>query len=287
MTTTTKRELTASPLSALAIGLLALLLAAGCGEQEKKAAPKIHQFEINVSVSDESDEPVAEAPVLLDGKTVGFTDRDGLFEAVISEKEGAQVEVAIGKMDNYLVPEDAVAGGALRLSKSLEGTRKPVPVSLQTTVRSARKDYLLWLDVDCGEYLDKAKCQNLPVKHNGEEVAWTDDFGQAHFSFQGVPGETVQVSIDTPTYEPSADDDDDDAFVMKPESPSYDIELGLDSEVLRITEVFSDPIAAERAKKKAERRRRYRRVRRKRAAKKAKKKAPKKKKKDDGVIDLW
>jgi hypothetical protein len=294
MTTSTLRDSTAHRLSRpewtrlagpLAV-LLALLLTAGCGEQEKKAAPKVHQFEINVSVSDENDSPVAEAPVLLDGKTVGFTDRDGLFEAVINEQAGAQVEVSIGKMDEYLVPEDAVAGGTLKLSKSLDGKKKPVPITLQTSVRSARKDYLVWLDTNCGKYLGSEKCQNIPVKHNDQVVAHTDEEGQAHFSFQGVPGDKVTVSLETPTYKPSADDDEDAAFVMKPETPSYDIELGLDSEVLRITEEFSDPVAAAKAKKKAKRRRSYRRAKRRKAAKKAKKKEAKKKK-DDGVIDLW
>ncbi len=290
MTTTTFRDSTphlparlGAPVAGALVLLLAGLLTAGCGEQEKKAAPKLQQFEINVSVADENDNPVPKAPVLLDGKTVGFTDADGLFEATIQERAGAEIEVAIGKMDDYLVPDDAAVSGALRLSKSLEGKKKPVPVTLQTTVRSARKDYLVWIDVDCGKYLDSAKCQNLPVMHNDKEVARTDDHGQAHFSFQAVPGNKATVKIDTPSYKPGTDEEE---FVMEPADPSYDVELGLSSEVLRISEEFTDPAAAKEAKERAKRRRRYRRARRRKAAKKTTT-TKKKEKKDDGVIDLW
>jgi hypothetical protein len=275
-------------LTGILVALLAAVVSLGCGEEEKAGPPPIHQFDLQVSVSDTDDNPVAKAPVLLDGKTVGYTDRDGIFKAVMSEREGTQVEVAVGNLDAYHVPEDAVKSTALRLASTLEGDSKPVPVDLATVVTSAREDYLVWLDADCGEFLDKSKCQDLPVMYNGEEIARTDDHGKAHFAVDAVPGDTVTVSLKTPLYEPSADDDDDDTFVMKPANPSYDIDLGPSTEVLQISQTFNDPVAAEKAKKeKAKRKRRY--IRRRRSAKKkttTKKKAEKKEKKSD-VIDLW
>jgi hypothetical protein len=268
------------------VALLTVIVSFGCGEEEVAAPPPVHQFKLEVSVIDTNDNPVAKAPVLLDGKTVGYTDRAGLFQAVINEREGVQIDLGVGKMEEYLIPEDASTTATLKLAKTLEGARQAVPVDLHTTVRSAREDYLVWIDADCGEYLDSSKCQDLPVMHNGKEVARTDDEGKAHFAFEGVPSETVTVSLDTPMYEPTADDDEDDSFVMKPADPSYDIELGLGTEVLRISETFNDPVAAEKAKKKTKRRRRYRRPRRSSKKKTTTKKKEKKEKKSD-VIELW
>lgn len=270
-----------------AIVVITMVATAACGEEEKKAAPQVGQFKLEVSVTDETEQPVAKAPVIFDGKTVGYTDKDGLFQAVLTEKFGTEVSVAVGKMDAYFVPEEAQTTVTLKRAKTLEGGMN-TPINLNATVRSARKDYLVWVETECGEYLDDAKCQDLPVMFNGEEVARTDENGKAHFDFEGVPEETAKVSIKTPKYEPKPDDDEDAAYVMKPADPSYDVKLGLESEVLVIKERFADPVAAERAKKKAERRRRYRRRRRRhRSHKKATKKKKKKKKKDDGVIDLW
>jgi hypothetical protein len=293
--TTFFRDSTASfgtglPSMGLVFALLTALISLGCGEEKKAGPPPVHPFKLQVSVVDSNDNPVPKAPVLLDGKPVGYTDRAGLFEAVINERQGTEIELSVGTMDDYLVPRDALKTETLKLAKTLEGDRQPISVEIHTVVRSARQDYLVWLDIDCGEHLDKAKCQDLPVMYNGKEVARTDDVGKAHFAFTEVPSETVTISLDTPTYEPSADDDEDDTFVMKPADPSYDIELGLETEVLQISETFTDPIAAQKAEKaddKAQRRRQYRRRRRSRKKAASEKKEKKEEEKKSDVIELW
>ncbi len=265
----------------------AVAVTAGCGDEAPQGPPPTHQFKLEVSVTDESENPVPKAPVVLDGKTVGYTDRDGLFQAVLNEQNGAEVQLTIGEMDDYLVPEDAAQVETLKLKKSLEGDMQAVPVSMHTTVRSMRTDYLVWLDTECDEFLDD-KCADLPVMVNGEERTRTDHNGAAHFVVTGVPESSLEIAIKTPQYEPSADDDDDSAFVMKPKNPSYEVDLGLDPEVLLIKESFKDPVAAEKAAEARKRRERIRRIRRARARRNANKtKKKEKKKKDDGVIDLW
>ncbi|MFP4598032.1 MAG: hypothetical protein ACLFVJ_07260 [Persicimonas sp.] len=264
----------------------ATALAAGCGDEAPQGPPPTHQFKLEVSVTDEGENPIPKAPVVLDGKTVGYTDRDGLFQAVLNEQDGAEVQLSIGKMDDYMVPEDAEQVETLKLKKSLEGAMKPVPVSMHTTLRSMRTDYLVWLDVECDEFLDD-KCAELPVMVNGEERTRTDHHGAAHFVVTDVPESTLEITIETPQYEPSADDDEDSSFVMKPKNPTYEVELGLESEVLLIKESFKDPVAAEKAAEARKKRARLRRIRRARANRNAQKPKKKEKKKDDGVIDLW
>jgi hypothetical protein len=267
------------------LGCLAMLLVAGCGGQEKAPPPTPYDFELNVLVQDEKQNPVVKAPVVLDGKTVGYTDKDGVFKAVLSEFVGTEVTVSIGAMDAYLVPETARTTAILKRVKTLKGNTS-TPVLLQATLQSVRNDYLVWIDVDCAEAVDSKHCQNLPVSHDGEVVARTDMHGRAHFNFKGVPDQTIKVSIDTPVYEPSEGDEEDDAFDLHPADPTYEISLGLGSEVLLVKETLTDPKAAERlAEVKADRAAARRRRARRRARKRAKER--KRKEKAAGVIDLW
>jgi uncharacterized protein YdeI (BOF family) len=275
-------------LAALSAVLVAVAFAAGCGEEEKQGPPSPHQFKLEVSVIDEGENAVPRAPVLLDGNIVGYTDREGLFQAVLTEQLGTEVQVSVGDMNDYHVPEEARANETLSLKPALDGTKRPVEVILKATVHSARKNYLVWVEAECDKYLDD-KCEDLPVVVDGEVVAHTDDTGKAHFQFEGVPDDTVTVEIDTPKFDPSVHGEDA-VFVMEPEKPSYEVSLGLNPELLVIKEQFSDSKAAERAaeEKKKRRRRRLRRLRRQRAKKASSKPSkPKKEEKDDGVIDLW
>ncbi len=298
MTQSTSQPSTASrrPSGALRAGLVAALLAAmalpACGDQQQNTGPKLYQFKLEVSVTDEDENPVPKAPVVLDGKTVGYTDADGEFKAFLTDQEGKKVQIGLGEMDQYILPDDVTHTETLKRTKSLKGKITPVPVSLQATVRSARKSYLMWLEVTCGKYLDASKCHDLPVMYKGKEVARTDAEGRAHFSFEAVPEDTVKVSIHTPKYVPKPGDDDDASFVMKPADPTYDVKLGLDSQVLVLKETFDDPVAAANAKTKKtshhhRRRRHHHRRHHTSHHSSHHKKKKKKKKKDPGVIQLW
>lgn len=229
----------------------ALVLAAtivGCGEEEKKGPPPTFPFDIEVSVVDENDNGVAGAPIELDGKTVGYTDREGLFEGVLTERRGAEIELSVGSMDDYDIPEEARTAEKLRLKKSLDDKVESVPVTMQAEITSRRTSYLVWIEVECDKYLSEDdRCEEMPVLVDGEEYARTDSRGGAHFLINEVPEETVEIAIETP--EPPEDDDDDDAFTIEPEDPTYEVELGLEPEVLVIRERFTDPKAKEEAEK--------------------------------------
>lgn len=267
------------------LALMGLTGLAACGEPEQVAPPSPHDFEIQVAVFDENEQPVTKAPVILDGSIVGFTDRDGIYQATLTEFVGTDVHVKIGELEGYVTPESAETTTTLKRVKTIDGFSNS-PVRLQTSIESIRNDYLIWVDLECSEEVDAKHCQDLPVKLNDEEVARTDDKGRAHFDFRGIPEQVVNVKIDTPVYIPKQGDKPDDVFNLTPSDLSYEVTLGLNSEVLSIKEKLTDPAAAERiAAKKS----RQRAAARRRAAqnRKASKKKAAEKAKADGVIDLW
>jgi|GEM_PF-2581354 len=269
----------------LMTGALIAFSSAGCGEAEQVAPPTPYDFEIAVMAVDSAENPVSKAPVILDGNLVGYTDRDGLYGATLTEFVGTEVTVSIGEMEAYFVPETATTTVALSRVKTIEGFSNSA-VRLKATLESIRNDYLVWIDVDCAEEVDKAHCKDLPIQFDGKEIARTDAQGRAHFDFEGVPDQQVTLSIVTPTYTPKAGDKEDDFFEITPANPTYAFKLGIDAEVLTIKEKFSDPAAAKRLEEKKSRNQAA--ARRRAAQAKAKqKKTEAKKAKAAGVIDLW
>lgn len=269
----------------LALGSAALMLSA-CGEEEQGPAPTQQDFELSVLVDDQMQNPVPQAPVLLDGKTVGYTDKDGVFKAVLSEYVGTEVSLGIGPMDSFIIPETAQQViTTLKRVKTLEGYSN-TPLILQATLQSVKNDYLIWIEADCAEEVDAKHCQEMPVMLDGKEIARTDRQGRAHFDIRGIPDQAITVSLKTPTYRPAQGDTADDVFDIRPPNPSYQLKLGFNAEVLVIHEKFSDPEAAKRQEEKRARRaaanaaaaRRNAATQQKAAAEKAKK---------EGVIDLW
>ncbi|TDP62006.1 hypothetical protein DFR33_11522 [Bradymonas sediminis] len=256
-----------------------------CGEAEQVEAPSAYDFEVQVAVADENQRPVAKAPVVLDGNIVGYTDRDGIYQATLNEYVNTEVSLAIGEIEGYVVPETAQTITTLQRVKTIDGFSNS-PVRLQTNLQSIRNDYLVWIDIECGEEIDAEVCQKFPIKFNGEEVAKTDAEGRAHFDFKGIPEQTVTLQIDTPKYMPKQGHTTDDFYEITPANPTYEITLGLASEVLTINQKFGDPKAAERLAEKKARQQAAARRRAAQSRKKAKKKEAKKAK-DAGVIDLW
>lgn len=272
----------------LLIGLLFMTTAAlsACGGEEKKAAPSTYKFPLEVSASDTNKEPVAGARVLVDGTAVGYTDRDGLFQAALTEQVGAEVTVSVEPPDGFKLDGDATTTQKMSLTENMTGKgKKRVPVSLQAQLASTRKDYLLWVDLQCDETLDSGQCIDVPLMIDGEEVARTNEQGIAHLTVERVPASTLNISIDTPEYD---GEDEDEAWKMKPADSEWSVDLGTDSQVLVIEQAFTDPAAADRAEARA-RRRAARRAARRRAARRSntKSKDEKKEKKEDGVIQLW
>ena len=239
--------------------VVALLVAGiGCGGQTSSQSkkPKTYEFQVEVQVSDNEGNPVAEAPVQLDGKTVGYTDKTGKFEGVIEEKPGTEVELALGHLDGYRYVDDSKATEVLELKPSLSGEgRKGVPVLLKTTAKSIKRHYLIWVQAHCkADVLSDEDCQGLEAKRDGEVVATTDQFGTAHFHLREKSGAPLEVAIEHPTLE-EAD------VELTPKTPTYQFETALESTVYLLEPTFTEA-EAEKEEDGGGRARRQRRRRR-------------------------
>lgn len=264
---------------------LALSALAGCGEEPQPEAPTPHDFELTVSAEDSDGNAVVKAPVLLDEQLIGHTDKDGFYRATVTDLAGTQITLGIGKMSGYLVPDSATTQTTLNRVHTIDGFSN-TPVQLRAVLESARHDYLVWLKVKCAAEVADKHCQDMPVLKDGEEIARTDKDGHAHFELKGVPDETIELGLKTPTNPTDDDSKSAEVFDIKPENPTFSVTLGHSAEVLVLEQTFSDPIAAERiAKAQKDRAAANRRAAARRARAAQKRKAQEEK--DKGVIDLW
>ena len=213
-----------------------------CGGQSSSQSqkPKTYEFQVAVNVSDTEDNPVAEAPVQFDGKTVGYTDKNGTFEGVIEEKPGTEIELALGKLDGYRYVDDSKTTEVLELKPSLSGEgRKGVPVLLKTTAKSIKRHYLVWVQAHCkAEALSDEDCQGLKATRDGEVVATTDRYGTAHFHLREKSGATLQIALEHPTLE-------DEEVELTPKTPTYQFETALESTVYLLEPTFTEVEAEE------------------------------------------
>lgn len=259
----------------LAISLLIAMTSPllGCGDEGPPPPPPMKDFRLEVSAT-EPGGPVPLAPVLVDGKVIGYTDQDGKFEAMLTERPGASVTLGIGSLAGYRLMSDESVTESLRLTSSGLG----VPVALNASFESQKKEYMVWVSANCDpKMIDPTFCENLPVLKDGEEIGRTDDMGQAHIVFVGVPETKVKFSINTPSVDPLKD-----PILPIPENPTFEVGLGFNSEIFLIEESFVN--ALEARKTKASPRRSAP------AKKRVIKRAPPKKKEDPrkkGEIDLW
>ncbi|MEC9396991.1 MAG: hypothetical protein VYE40_11100 [Myxococcota bacterium] len=264
-----------SPLKTLAMVLLSSAALSACGGQQKAAGPPPDfKFEIDVRVSLDSqkDKGVAGMPVLLDGKTIGYTDREGKFRALLTDKPKTEVTLAIGKNPAYkFVPNETYeTTQALSLKYNKERTGVIAePVQLFTSVASAEVEYLVWVSADCDKDLEPVKCVGIPVKMGDKVVGTTDAQGRAHFVHVGTPNQTLALTLDTTT-----PDIEGNSRNIEPASPTYEVELGKEAQVYNISETFTE-IEEEDTKKKTKRSTRRKSTRR--VAKSSSKKSPSKK----------
>lgn len=212
----------------------------GCGNQADKPDPteQPHDFQIEVEVTDTDGKVVPEAPVKLDGKIIGYTDKEGKFGASLREKPGTKIELAIGDVDGYRIVDKQSVTEKLELKPNLSGQGyKGVPVLLHAVAESVQRRYLVWIDATCKDSLPADACQGLLVKRGDDVVATTDRLGKAHFNLREQPQEKIAVTIDTPT----SDGEDDDAPTFEPGDPTYKVTLGIDPTIYRLEPTFKDP----------------------------------------------
>lgn len=264
--------------SLLSLALLlggALLGFVGCGDQNApKGPPPKFMFELEAFATTEGGKPAPGLPVLLDGKIIGYTDRNGEFRGVIHEEYRKEVELRLGEVDEFAYLEDPFTKQELVVKKRKDGKLNAIPVSLIAKVRSRTLDYLVWVKVECE---DAKHCEDLPVKAGDEIVATTDAFGRAHFVHEGTPGSVLEVTIENTV------EREEGPLQLEPANPVYEIELGEGAEVLSIQESFSPAEVEDEGagvKKKTRRKKPRKKTRRKKPRKKkTTRKKPKKKKK--------
>lgn len=247
------------PALGLSLLITALGLAACGGGNQEPAPPPIFEYPIEVQTADPNGNPVPAVPVYLDGNVVGYTGANGKFSATLAEVPGNQVEIGVGEISGYRIAGERSTTSALRVTESIQGELRGVPISFLTTLQSVRNEYLLWVELTCDEFLDDKHCAQRPITINGKTASYTDHEGRAYFAFEGVPGEPARVAVRTPSFDQS----DDDAVMIEPRSPSYTLDLSHDATIFRLRQEFTDP-AARRAeaekKKRAPRRRAVRRA---------------------------
>lgn len=235
-------------------GMLILGASAGCGGEKKKGPPPKQDFKIEAEVTDDNENPVPEAPVLIDGKRIGYTDRNGELVATLTERPGKKIEIAIAEMEGYHFVSKRKTREKLKVRKSVTGQgRQAVGIPFSVKVSATTQPYLVWVHTECDEdTMDEGDCRGIPVKRDGDVVARTDRMGRAHFSFEEEPKTKVTITIDTPRGPDSASEDEDDEGsdeddkpVYKPHRPIFELELGLDPKVYLIEQKFDDPTVEE------------------------------------------
>ncbi len=237
-------------------------LSLSCGEDDTPPpAPSQFEFGIEVVAFDASENPIPGVPVVLDGNVVGFTGADGKFEGALVDQPTREVELAVKEIDGYRLANDGTNRTTLRVSESLNGELRGIPVSLRAELHSIRTTFVSWVELSCDEHLDDKYCSDRPILLDGKEVARTDYRGAAHFTFEEVPTSTPQITIRTPRY----DADDEDSVMMEPRNPSFIMELSHDATIFAIEQEFTDPAARRAAEQAPPPRTRVRRAPRPRA----------------------
>ena len=223
-------------LAALVIG------AAGCGNQtgkKKKKKPKTFDFKTEVEVTEaDGGAPITGVPIKIDGKTVGYTDKEGIFKGVINDRPGRKIELSAGAVEGFRYLEGQSTTVKLDVKKGLSGNkRRGVPILMHAVAESILENYLVWVSLTCDEdSMDQEDCQGLPVLRDGKQIATTDKNGTAHFSLTEQPGTTLEVKVDT-----RKDEEDDDLPIYEPADPVWKIKLSLDPKVYLVETTFEDP----------------------------------------------
>ena len=146
-----------------ALALITLTLSACGGDDEQAEVPQVGQFPLTVTVVNERGEGVPRAPVILDSKPIGLTDKDGIFKALLTEQPGTAILLEIGQLEGYgFQPGANVKQEVLSIKPTLDNKGlETMPVTFKLEVASTVVEYLLWVHASCG---DKAHgCEGLEV----------------------------------------------------------------------------------------------------------------------------
>ncbi len=168
---------------------LSLILCAGFALFCSETSLPISQ-PIVVTVQDAIGDPVPQAAVSLDGEVRGSTDEMGRFQGSLPGPEGRRARVAVE------CPSGMVPKGAYTLELSIRFLRSiasksgaPVPEEVDFRCVSATRQIVLLVETDGG--------QGLPVTALGRRIATVNEDGVAQTVLAGLPGQELEVCIDT------------------------------------------------------------------------------------------
>lgn len=273
-----------SGLCTLGLGLLLVFSAAACGDDSAPQGPPPNfNFNIEVLVVDQDSKPMAEVPVLLDDRTVGFTDREGKFEGQITEAPHTPIKISVSEVEGYRFTTKTSVEEPLRVQRGVSGEPQGLPVSLRVQAQSLVTNYLFWFKLECDEHVGKESCAGLPIRLGEEVVGHTDHAGTVYIAHRGVPGQKLRLTIDTPAHDPT----DEDSRVFEPRQPTYEVELDFSATIYSFEEKFTDPVRAAAPPRRRVRPRPRPPAQTTSKAKEAPKKRTPPQEKKSGIIDLW
>lgn len=172
-------ESMARPLSLVAVGALALPLAAsGCDLKPAPAPP----FEIVVHVSSDPGKPLPGAVVMKGGKEGPSTGIDGKVSVKIGGQEGETVDLTIKCPPDYVSPQHPIAV----LLRRNAGTKL---AEYEASCPPAIRHMVVAVRADNGG--------NLPVRVLDKVVGYTDPNGAFTYALPLRPGDGVEMMLDT------------------------------------------------------------------------------------------
>ncbi|MCP4674919.1 MAG: hypothetical protein GY854_05305 [Deltaproteobacteria bacterium] len=154
----------------------------------KEPGPQFVMLE--VAVTDEDARPVEDAEIMVAENSVGRTDKGGRLEARLSGPEGRRVQVQVACPDGRLAEDGASRDLEVRFLKKLDKAATSlaaVEARFKCVLKTRRVVVLVRADGVAG----------LPVRSLGHPIAHTNVDGVAQAVIEGVPGDEVEVTLDT------------------------------------------------------------------------------------------
>ena len=141
-----------------------------------------------VDIVDQARRPVASAVVSVNGEARGTTDRFGRIRTNLMGPEGRVVRVGV-QCPPVLVAEGGTSRDLVVRVLRFVAKSGPVPLHAHFRCVSPTRKSVLLVRAD-GQ-------SDLPVRALGQQVAITDENGIAAVILKGVPGDEVEVLLDT------------------------------------------------------------------------------------------
>jgi hypothetical protein len=161
-----------------------LMLSMCAAEREPVTAP------LRVRVLSEDETPLKGARVHVDGRSVGVSDKQGWVKTELAGPGGRRCRVGVA-CPGDLVPRDRKQKiVSVRYLREIgRGVENLVPIEIGFTCVSPIKKSVLVVSAD-----GRAA---LPIRALGRQIAITDRQGFAQTVIEGLPGDEIEVVIDT------------------------------------------------------------------------------------------